>query len=52
MGEGRSLYPIQHRSTEVRKDLLVLRARDALMASRQAPKGSKVHAAVDTPAVT
>jgi transposase len=29
-----SLYPIQHRSTEVRQDLVVLRARDALVAAR------------------
>lgn len=29
-----SLYPIQHRSTQVREDLLVLRARDALVKSR------------------
>ena len=28
------LYPIQHRSTEVREDLLVLRAREALVESR------------------
>jgi len=32
--DPKSLYPIQHRSTEVREDLLVLRARDALVASR------------------
>ena len=32
--DPKSLHPIQHRSTEVRKDLLVLRARDALVASR------------------
>ena len=30
--DPKSLYPIQHRSTEVREDLLVLRARDALVA--------------------
>ena len=29
-----SLYPIQHRSTEVREDLLVLRAREVLVESR------------------
>ena len=29
-----SLYPIQHRSREVRQDLVVLRARDALVAAR------------------
>ena len=28
--DPQSLYPIQHRSTEVREDLLVLRAREAL----------------------
>ena len=32
--DPKSLYPIQHRSTEVREDLLVLRARDALVESR------------------
>jgi transposase len=32
--DPKSLHPIQHRSTEVREDLLVLRARDALVASR------------------
>lgn len=32
--DPKSLHPIQHRSTEVRMDLLVLRARDALVASR------------------
>jgi transposase len=32
--DPKSLYPIQHRSTEVREDLLVLRARDALVAAR------------------
>jgi transposase len=32
--DPKSLYLIQHRSTEVREDLLVLRARDALVASR------------------
>src|SRR5579863_7017975 len=32
--DPKSLYPIQHRSTEVREDLLVLRARDAVVASR------------------
>jgi transposase len=32
--DPKSLYPIQHRSSQVRKDLLVLRARDALVASR------------------
>jgi transposase len=29
-----SLYPIQHRSREVRQDLMMLRARDALVAAR------------------
>jgi transposase len=29
-----SLYPIQHRSREVRQDLVMLRARDALLAAR------------------
>lgn len=32
--DPKSLYSILHRSTEVREDLLVLRARDALVASR------------------
>ena len=32
--DPKSLHPIQHRSAEVREDLLVLRARDALVASR------------------
>jgi transposase len=32
--DPRSLYPIDHRSTEVRQDLVVLRARDALVAAR------------------
>ncbi|HEY4046407.1 MAG TPA: IS110 family transposase [Acidobacteriaceae bacterium] len=32
--DPKSLYPIQHRSTQVREDLVVLRARDALVASR------------------
>jgi transposase len=32
--DPKSLHPIQHRSTEVREDLLVLRAREALVASR------------------
>jgi transposase len=32
--DPKSLYSIQHRSTEVREDLLVLRARDALVGSR------------------
>jgi transposase len=32
--DPKSLYPIQHRSSQVRADLLVLRARDALVASR------------------
>jgi transposase len=32
--DPKSLYPIQHRSTEVREDLLVLRTRDALVESR------------------
>jgi GntR family transcriptional regulator/MocR family aminotransferase len=32
--DPQSLYPIQHRSTEVREDLLLLRAREALVESR------------------
>ena len=32
--DPQSLYPIQHRSSEVREDLLVLRAREALVESR------------------
>jgi transposase len=32
--EPRSLYPIRHRSREVRQDLVVLRARDALVSMR------------------
>jgi hypothetical protein len=32
--DPQSLYPIQHRSTEVRQDLIVLRARDALCQGR------------------
>ena len=32
--DSKSLYPIRHRSSQVRADLLVLRARDALVASR------------------
>jgi hypothetical protein len=32
--DPKSLHPIQHRSTEAREDLLVLRARDALVKSR------------------
>jgi transposase len=32
--DPKSLHPIQHRSTEVREDLLLLRARDALVKSR------------------
>ena len=32
--DPQSLYPIEHRSKEVRQDLLVLRARDALVAAR------------------
>ena len=32
--DPQSLYPIEHRSTEVRQDLVVLRARDALVAAR------------------
>jgi transposase len=32
--DPRSLYTIEHRSTEVRQDLLLLRARDALVAAR------------------
>lgn len=32
--DPQSLYPIQHRSTEVRQDLVLLRARDALVAAR------------------
>jgi transposase len=32
--DPQSLYPIEHRSTEVRQDLVVLRARDALVSAR------------------
>ena len=32
--DAESLYPIQHRSREVRQDLVMLRARDALVAAR------------------
>ena len=32
--DPQSLYPIQHRSREVRQDLVVLRARDALVPVR------------------
>lgn len=32
--DPKSLYPIRHRSSQVRADLLMLRARDALVASR------------------
>jgi transposase len=32
--DPKSLYPIQHRSTKVREDLLLLRAREALVESR------------------
>lgn len=32
--DPKSLYPIQHRSTEVREDLVVLRAREVLVESR------------------
>jgi transposase len=32
--DPKSLYPIQHRSAEVREDLVVLRAREALVESR------------------
>ena len=32
--DPKSLYPIEHRSTEVREDLVVLRAREALVESR------------------
>src|SRR5215831_11017815 len=32
--DPQSLFPIEHRSTEVRQDLVVLRARDALVAAR------------------
>jgi transposase len=32
--DPKSLYPIQHRSTEVREDLVVLRAREAMVESR------------------
>jgi transposase len=32
--DPQSLFPIQHRSTEVRQDLVVLRARDALVSVR------------------
>jgi hypothetical protein len=33
--DPQSLHPIKHRSTEVRQDLLVLRARDALVADKR-----------------
>src|SRR6266446_6114393 len=33
-GDPESLHPIEHRSKEVRQDLVVLRARDALVAAR------------------
>ena len=32
--DPKSLYPIQHRSTEIREDLLVIRVRDSLVESR------------------
>jgi len=32
--DPQSLHPIQHRSREVRQDLVVLRARDTLVAAR------------------
>jgi transposase len=32
--DPKSLYPIQHRSTEVREDLLIVRVRDSLVESR------------------
>src|SRR3974377_1442544 len=32
--DPQSLYPIEHRSPEVRQDLVVLRARDALVSAR------------------
>ena len=32
--DPQSLYPMEHRSTEVRQDLVVLRARDALVTVR------------------
>jgi transposase len=32
--DPKSLYPIQHRSTEIREDLLVVRVRDSLVESR------------------
>ena len=32
--DPQSLYPIQHRSTEIREDLLVIRVRDSLVESR------------------
>src|SRR5713226_4804781 len=32
--DPQSLHPIQHRSREVRQDLVILRARDALVAAR------------------
>ncbi len=32
--DPKSLYPIQHRSTEVREDMLVIRVRDSLVESR------------------
>jgi transposase len=35
--DPQSFHPIQHRGKEVRQDLLVLRARDALVAARTEP---------------
>ena len=32
--DPQSLFPMEHRSTEVRQDLVVLRARDALVSAR------------------
>jgi len=32
--DPQSLFPIEHRSTQVRQDLVVLRARDALVTAR------------------
>jgi transposase len=37
--DPQSLYPMQHRSKEVRQDLVVLRARDALVAARTTTRG-------------
>ena len=36
------LYPIRHRGVEARHDLVLLRARDALVSSRTKPSNSQV----------